>query len=69
MFMPRLLKDAKKNSLLMGLSKPLARRKVDRMKRIPTRENMDVTLSVMIIALSWLGVGFNAMMGDQTLRW
>ena len=50
MFRPRLLKDAKKKSRLMGLSKPLPSRKVDKMKKMPRRENMEVTLSVIIIA-------------------
>ena len=68
MFMPRLLKDAKKKRRLMGLSKPLPRRKVERMKRMPRRERMDVTLSVIIIALTWLGVAFTAMMGEQGVR-
>ena len=63
MFIPRLLKDAKKNKRLMGLSKPRPKRKVDRMKRIPMRENMDVTLSAIIKALIWLGVASTAMMG------
>lgn len=67
MFMPRLLKEAKKKSRLMGLSKPLPRRKVDRMKRMPRRESVDVTLSVIIIALTWLGVAFTTMMGDERL--
>lgn len=48
----------------MGLSKPLPRRKVDRMKRMPRREKMDVTLSAIIMALTWLGVGLTAMMGN-----
>ena len=64
-FMPRLLKDAKKKSRLMGLSKPLASRKVDKMKRMPRRENMDVTLSAIIRALIWLGVACAAMVGDS----
>lgn len=51
----------------MGLSKPLPRRKVDKMKRMPRRENMDVTLSVIIIALTWLGVAFTAMTGEWYL--
>ena len=63
MLIPRLLKDAKKKSRLMGLSKPLPRRKVDRMKKMPRREKMDVTLSVIIMAFTWLGVAFTAMMG------
>lgn len=65
--MPKLLNDAKKKSRLIGLSKPLPRRKVDRMKRMPRRENMDVTLSVIIIALTWLGVAVTAMTGDYLL--
>ena len=65
--MPRLLKDAKKNSRLMGLSKPRPRRKVDKMKRIPKRENMEVTLSAIIMAFTWLGVGCTAMMDDCLL--
>ena len=68
-FMPRLLNDAKKKSRFMGLSKPLPRRKVDKMKRMPRRENMDVTLSVIIIALTWLGVAFTAMTGECVLGW
>ena len=52
MFMPRLLKEAKKKRRLMGLSKPLANRKVDRMKKMPSRESMEVTRSVIIIALT-----------------
>ena len=63
MFIPRLLKDAKKNSRLMGLSKPRPKRKVDKMKKIPMRENMEVTLSAIIKALIWLGVACTAMMG------
>ena len=63
MFIPRLLKDAKKNSRLMGLSKPRPKRKVDKMKRIPMRENMEVTLSAIIKALIWLGVACTAMVG------
>ena len=63
MFIPRLLKDAKKNSRLMGLSKPRPKRKVDKMKSIPMRENMEVTLSAIIKALIWLGVACTAMMG------
>ena len=63
MFIPRLLKDAKKNNRLMGLSKPRPKRKVDKMKRIPMRENMDVTLSAIIKALIWLGVASTAMVG------
>ena len=51
----------------MGLSKPLPRRKVDRMKKMPRRENIDVTLSVIIIALTWLGVAVTAMTGDYLL--
>ena len=65
MFMPRLLNDAKKKSRLMGLSKPRPRRKVDSMKRMPTRERMDVTLSVIIMALTWLGVALTAMMAGR----
>lgn len=65
--MPRLLNDAKKKSRLMGLSKPLPSRKVDKMKRMPRRENMDVTLSVIIMALTWLGVAVTTMMGDYSL--
>ena len=49
-FMPRLLKEAKKKSRLMGLSKPFASRKVDKMKKMPSREKMEVTLSVIIMA-------------------
>lgn len=64
MFMPRLLKEAKKKSRLMGLLKPLARRKVDRMKRMPRRENIDATLSVIAIALIWLCVALTAMTGE-----
>lgn len=52
----------------MGLSKPLPRRKVDRMKRMPRREKMDVTLSAIIMALTWLGVGLTAMMGNCSCR-
>ena len=63
MFIPRLLKDAKKNSRLMGLSKPRPRRKVDKMKVIPRREKMEVTLSAIIMALIWPELGFTAMMG------
>ena len=63
MFMPRLLKEAKKNSRLMGLSKPRPRRKVDKMKRMPMREKMEVTRSATIKALIWLGVACPAMMG------
>lgn len=67
MFMPRLLKEAKKKSRLMGLSNPLPRRKVDKMKRMPRRENTDVTLSAIMIALSWLRVAWRSMMGDCLL--
>ena len=67
MFMPKLLNEAKKKRRLIGLSKPLARRKVDRMKRMPRREKMDVTLSVIIIALTWLGVASTPMMGGRLL--
>ena len=67
MFMPRLLKEAKKKRRLMGLSKPLPRRKVDKMKRMPRREKMEVTLSAIMIASSWLGVASTAMMGDCLL--
>lgn len=63
MFMPRLLNDAKKKSRLMGLSKPLPSRKVDKMKKMPRREIMDVTLSVIAIALIWPGVALTAMTG------
>ena len=63
MFIPRLLKDAKKNNRLMGLSKPRPKRNVDRMKRIPMRENMEVTLSAIIKAFVWLGVACTAMAG------
>ena len=66
-FMPRLLKEAKKKSRLMGLSKPRASRKVDKMKRMPRRENMDVTLSAIIRALIWLGVACTAMVDDSLL--
>ena len=65
--MPRLLKDAKKKSRLMGLSKPLASKKVDRMKKMPRRDNMAETLSAIIIALIWPGVACTAMMGDYLL--
>ena len=47
----------------MGLSKPLPRRKVDKMKTMPRREKIDVTLSAIIKALTWLGVAWTAMMG------
>lgn len=67
MFMPKLLKEAKKKSRLMGLSKPLARRKVDKMKKTPRRENMDVTLSAIMIASSWLVLACWSMMGDCLL--
>ena len=67
MFMPKLLNDAKKKSRLIGLSKPLPSRKVARMKRMPRRENMEVTLSVIIIALTWPGVAVTAMTGDYLL--
>ena len=40
----------------MGLSNPLRRRNVDRMKRMPSKEKMEVTRSVITVALSWLGV-------------
>ena len=40
----------------MGLSNPLPRRNVDRMKRMPSKEKMEVTRSVTTVALSWLGV-------------
>lgn len=63
MFIPRLLKDAKKKSRLMGLSKPRPSRKVDKMKRIPIREKMEVTLSAIIMAFFWLAVTPTAMMG------
>lgn len=66
-FIPRLLKEAKKKSRLMGLSKPLPRRKVDKMKMMPRRENIDVTLSAIMIALSWLAVACESMMGDCLL--
>ena len=46
MFIPRLLHDAANTSRLIGLLKPLPSRNVDRMKNIPSREKMDVTLSV-----------------------
>ena len=49
----------------MGLSKPRPRRKVDSMKRMPRRERMDVTLSVIIIAWTWLGVALTAMMAGH----
>ena len=67
MFIPKLLKEAKKKSRLMGLSKPLPRRKVDKMKKTPRRDNMDVTLSAIMIALSWLGLACRSMMGDCSL--
>lgn len=69
MFMPKLLNDAKKKSRLMGLSNPLPKRNVDKMKRMPRREKIDVTLSVIIIALTWLGVALTAMMGKYLLGW
>lgn len=48
----------------MGLSKPLPRRYVDKMKMMPIKEKMDVTLSVTAMALIWLGVASAAMMID-----
>ena len=59
MLMPRLLHDAAKMSRLMGLSKPLPKRKVDRIKNIPNREIVEETLSVMLIAFTWNAVGSN----------
>ena len=60
MFMPRLLHDAKKMRRLMGLSKPLPSRNVDKMKRMPSKEKMEATLSVTDIALIWPGVALTA---------
>ena len=53
MFIPRLLHDAAKTSRLMGLLKPLASRNVDKMKKMPSREKMEVIRSVMAKELSW----------------
>lgn len=49
--MPRLDHDAAKTSRLMGLSKPLPNKNVERMKRMPSREKMEVTRSVTVKAL------------------
>lgn len=62
MIMPKLLHDAKNMRRLMGLSKPLPSRYVDKMKMMPSKEKMDVTLSVTAMALIWLGVASAAMM-------
>ena len=62
--MPRLLHEARKMSRLMGLSKPLPSRKVESMKNIPSKEKMEVTLSVMAIALICFGVASIAMMAE-----
>ena len=51
-------------SRLMGLSKPLPKRKVDRMKRMPSNERMEVTRSVTAMALIWPGEASNAMVDD-----
>ena len=54
--MPRLDHDAAKTSRLMGLSKPLPNKNVERMKRMPIREKMEVTRSVTVKALLWPAV-------------
>jgi hypothetical protein len=51
MFIPRLLHDAANTSLLIGLLKPLPNKNVDKMKRIPSNDKIDVTLSVTAKAL------------------
>ena len=62
MLVPRLLHEAKKIKRLMGLSNPRAKRNVDRMKRIPSKEKIEVTRSVTSIALSWLGLNDRAIL-------
>ena len=47
----------------MGLLKPLASRKVDRMKNMPSREKMEVIRSVMAKELSWAWVNFGVVAG------
>ena len=51
----------------MGLSKPLASEKVDRMKKMPRREKIEETRYVIIIELIWPGVASTAMLGDYLL--
>ena len=65
--MPRLDQDAKKIRRLMGLSNPRASRKVERMKRIPKREKMEATRSVMAMALIWPGVAAIPMLAIKIL--
>ena len=65
--MPRLLHDAKKIRRLMGLSKPRPSRKVDKMKRMPSKEKMEATLSVTDMALIWRGVAVTVILAGVHL--
>ena len=49
----------------MGLSKPRASRKVERMKRIPSKLKIEATRSVICIALSWLLLNVEDMMSGS----
>lgn len=60
-FPPRLLHDAKKIKRLIGLSKPRPSRNVVKMKKILRSEMMEVTLSVIPMALICPGVTLTAM--------
>ena len=52
----------------MGLLKPLASRKVDKMKNMPSREKMEVIRSVMAKELSWPGVNSAGVVVDISLN-
>ena len=63
-FIPKLLHDAKNMRRFIGLLKPLPNKNVDIMKKTPSREKIEVTLSVIARALTWLGVASIAMSDD-----
>ena len=60
--MPKLLHEAKKINRLIGLSNPRHNRKVQRMKRIPSNEKIDVIRSVICMALSWLSLSVGSIL-------
>ena len=68
MFIPRLLHDAAKTNRLMGLLKPLASRNVDKMKKMPRREKMEVIRSVMAKELSWPWVNPDVVTAGMSLN-
>lgn len=61
---PRLLHDAKKMRRLMALLKAEEKTKVPTMKKMPTRDRPELTLSVMTTACSWAAVKPVVVVGD-----